>query len=191
MKRTMMGLCMAAAFGFVASLGAQSATSSQSTTSDKDVTVTGCLERGANGNYMLANAQKENGMSGTSTGTTGTTGSATTGSTSATGSSAMNARSGGETWTLEGSSTDLDKHVGHKIEVTGKEVSSSMGSATGTSSTTGTTGTTATGTSGTTSRTSNAQKLDVKSVKMISTNPKGVADGKLVNIPTPALVSTG
>jgi hypothetical protein len=166
MKRTMMGLCVAAAFGFVASLGAQSATST--TSSEKDVTVTGCLERGASGTFMLANAHKDSGMTGTSTGTTGTSGSAaTTGS--ATGSSAMSARSGGETWTLEGSSSDLDKHVGHKIEVTGKELPSSSTSSTG-AATTGTTGTTATGTAGASHSAMSAQKLDVKSVKMVSTS---------------------
>lgn len=169
MKRTMMGLCVAAAFGLVASLGAQTP-SSQTTSSDKDVTVTGCLERGANGTYMLANAQKESSMPGssTTTGTTGTTGSATGATTSS--ASGMSARSGTETWTLEGSSSDLEKHVGHKISVTGKELASSYGSAAGTSSTTGTTGTTATGTTGTSSSSTNAQKLDVKSVKMISSS---------------------
>ena len=203
MKRTMTGLCIAAAFGFVASLGAQSSTTTTASgQNSNDMTITGCLERGANGNYVLANAQTDNSMdrSGgssatgtTTTGTTGTTGtSGTTSGTTATGSAAgttadhMNAMN---SWTLEGGQ-DLDKHVGHKVQVTGREASSSSmnhsGSATGTTSsgTTGTTsGTTATGTtSGTTGTTgsgsayssghgtASGRTLDVKSVKMISSS---------------------
>jgi hypothetical protein len=92
------------------------------------------------------------------------------------------------TWTLEGGS-DLDKHVGHKIQVTGREVesskkqydtSSTTGTTSGTTATGTTAGTTATGTTGTTgttgsqmsthSESASGQKLDVKSVKMISSS---------------------
>jgi hypothetical protein len=192
-------LCVAAAFGFVATLGAQSSTSTttaqtpSTTSSDREVTLTGCLERGTSGNYILADARQDTGMSrsGATTGTTATGTSGTTaGTTSATGTSTgttagnMNAAAAGSTWTLEGSK-DLDKHVGHKIQVTGREVAgssrneASAGSATTTTAgatTTAGTSTTAgaTGTSGTEqhqhmSETS-GHTLDVKSVTMISSS---------------------
>jgi hypothetical protein len=192
MKRIATGLCVAAAFSFAASLGAQtSTTSSTSSSMSKDkkeeVTVTGCLQRGADGNYMLTNAMLEeptHGGTSTTTGTTGTTSGATT-----SGSTMSHGTTAASTWVLEGGS-DLDKHVGHKIQVTGREVASSKkdyersSTAGTTSGATGTTsGTTATGTTGTTgttettgsqmsthSESTSGQKLDVKSVKMISSS---------------------
>jgi hypothetical protein len=180
MKRLMTGFGVAAAFGLAATLSAQ--TPASSSASDKEVTITGCLERGANGNYTLANAKIDDSASATST-TTGTTG--TTSGAAGTTAGAMSTTAG-TSWTLEGGS-DLDKHVGHKIQVTGKEVSASKeddhaaATTTATGTATGTSGTTtATGTTGTTggSEVSAEQKhaagdhagrkLDVKSVKMIS-----------------------
>ena len=191
MNRIASGLCIAAAFSFAASLGAQTSTSSASSTSmgsDKEVTITGCLQRGADGNYMLTNAMMDDAMHGGGTSTTGTTGSTTSGTTAGTttSGSAMGRSAGtaASTWTLEGGS-DLDKHVGHKIQVTGRQLESSKkdydtSSAAGTSTGTSATGTTATGTTGTTGTTSSqmsrssesasGQKLDVKSVKMISSS---------------------
>lgn len=183
MKRTMTGLCVAAAFGFVASLGAQTSTATSqpptSASDSKDITVTGCLERGANGNYVLANAHIDQSMD-RSTGTTGTTGTSTTATgTSATSSSASSMSAAG--WKLEGG-TDLDKHVGHKVSVTGRDVSSSdrdlASASTSAGTTAGTTGTTATtSTTGTTGQAASQRqasdtghKLDVKSVKMIAAN---------------------
>lgn len=183
MKRLMTGLGVAAAFGLVASLSAQTPTTSASqTSSDREVTITGCLERGANGSYTLTNARADNSMAGSATTTTGTSGTTATGTTSATTSGtagttagAMNATAG-STWALEGGS-DLDKHVGHKIQVTGKEVpAKDKDEASATTTATGAT-TTATGTTGTTgeaaaqrhSTSDHASRtLDVKSVKMIS-----------------------
>ena len=87
----------------------------------------------------------------------------------------MNATAG-SSWTLEGGS-DLDKHVGHKIQVTGKEVSSSKDEASrdddriGTTTATGTTGTTGSAAAQRHSTSDHAsRKLDVKSVKMISSS---------------------
>jgi hypothetical protein len=191
MTRTAVGLCAAAAIGLVASVGAQSGTSqTPATTTSKDareITVTGCLQRGADGNFTLTNAKMDNmERSGSSTAsTTGPTGSTATSSTA--GGSAMTA---GSTWTLEGG-TDLDKHVGHQIQVTGHSIRADRkddDDAAATSTTTGTTGTsgtTATGTTGTTGTTGEAtatpsaqktdrgthtRKLDVTSVKMISSS---------------------
>ncbi len=189
MKRLMTGFGVAAAFGLVASLSAQTPTTPASQTSnDHEVTITGCLERGANGSYTLMNAKADNSASGSATTTTGTSGTTATGTTSATGTTtsgtagttagAMNATAG-SSWTLEGGS-DLDKHVGHKIQVTGKEVASKdKDEASATTTATGAT-TTATGTTGTTGSAAAEQRhstsdhatrtLDVKSVKMISSS---------------------
>ncbi len=184
MNRTAAGLCIAAAFSFAASLGAQSTTSSatSSMSPDKDVVVTGCLQRGADGNYMLTNAMmdtSEHAGTSTTTGTTGTSGTSTTSGTTASGSAMGSSASGAaSTWMLEGGS-DLDKHVGHKIQVTGREGDSPKDDHSTTASGTTSTGTTTTGTTGTSGsemssqRTESAHhgpKLDVKSVKMISSS---------------------
>jgi len=197
MNRIASGICLAAAFSFAASLGAQTSTSSATTSGmsgDKEVTITGCLQRGADGNYMLTNAMMDDAMHGSTstTGTTGTTGGTTAGATTS-GSTSMSRSAGtaASSWTLEGGS-DLDKHVGHKIQVTGRQLDSSKkdydtaaaGTTSGTSATGSTAGTTAgataTGTTGTTGTTAgqmsnrtesaSGQKLDVKSVKMISSS---------------------
>lgn len=196
MTRTAWGLCVAAAFGFAVSAGAQSSTTDMNRSMSKsgnEITVTGCLEKGANGNYILTNAEESTSpsssasASGTTSGTTatGTTATGTTtGTSGAYGSSASKSMEHASTWTLEGGK-DLDRHVGHKIQVTGKEVASSSSSSYGStnpSSTSGTTtgssttGSTATGTTGTTAAGSasesstSAHRLDVTSVKMVSTS---------------------
>ena len=183
MNRLMTGFGVAAAFGLAATLSAQTTTTSSAATqhaSDHEMTITGCLERGAGGNYVLEHARMDDDKSRsgaypttgatTTAGTTGTT--AATGTTTAsegTTAGAMNAT--GSTWTLEGD-RDLDKHVGHRVQVTGKEVSSSAKddhTATTTSSTTGTTGSTAVTGEQRHSMSEHANRtLDVKSVKMIS-----------------------
>jgi len=197
MKRVTTGFCVAAAFGCIATLGAQTSTTPSTTAqrapmTDKahDVTVTGCLSKGADGNYTLTNAKIDNpagSSTSTTTGTTGTTPTPTTtpGTTTATGTTAANAAA--MSWALTGG-TDLDKHVGHKIQVTGRtgwesamdhsrmpDSTAAAGTTAGTA-----TGTAAgsTGTSGTTTTASveemrkgmnaNQPKVDVQSVKMIA-----------------------
>jgi len=178
-------LSVAAAIGFAATLSAQT---TSTTTQQRDrmsgdkheVTITGCLSKGGDGDYMLTNASEDKTTgtttSGTTTGTTGTT-------------AATESKSGAHamTWKLEGGS-DLDRHVGHKIQVTGRtDWKDSMDRKPGVEpepanppSTTGTTGsgtTTGTSTSGiesqrrpATTTDSNHPKLDVTSVKMISSS---------------------
>ena len=194
MTRSATGFCIAAAFGFAVTLAAQTPPTSQTygKSSDKDkgheVTVTGCLSKGADGNFMLNNARAESKAS-TTTGTSGTT---TTTTPPASGSSSSMANA--MTWRLEGG-TDLDKHVGHKIEVTGRtDYTGAMDHSRNPGDTTAAAGTTAeptnpnpnptttagtTGTSGTTadeqrypkgSRDMNQPKLEVTSIKMISTS---------------------
>src|SRR5438874_9494388 len=126
MKRTATALCFAAAFGF-ATLGAQTTTTPQRTTNEKsthDVTITGCLAKDASGSFVLNNAHVDTDMSSSTTGagattTAGTTGATTTGSPTSTNPSGSNmSNTPAMTWMLMGG--DLDKHVGHKVQVTGK-----------------------------------------------------------------------
>jgi hypothetical protein len=197
MTRTATGLCVAAAMACAVSLGAQTSTTTaqrSSSTTDKmhDVTVTGCLARDAGGaGFMLNDARMDTSAS-SSTTTTGSATTTTAGATTTTaGSSTTTApRSGmanapAMSWMLTGGS-DLDKHVGHKIQVTGKTSWDSSMSPTSTASAAGV-GTTAaqpdptTTTAGTTGTLSEQRKgdreahgaqprLDVQSIKMISTS---------------------
>jgi len=85
-------LSFAAAIGFAATLTAQSTTSTTTQQRDRmngdkhEVTITGCLSKGADGNYMMTNASEDKAGStttasgATTTGTTGTTGTTASGS---------------------------------------------------------------------------------------------------------------
>jgi hypothetical protein len=120
MTRLATGLCVAAALS--CALNAQTPSTStsagQRTSADnaREVTITGCLSKGADGKYILTNAKLDN-PAGATAGTSGSTTPtpATTPGTS-TGAAASNMAT---SWALSGG-TDLDKHVGHKIQVTGK-----------------------------------------------------------------------
>jgi hypothetical protein len=181
MKRTVTGFCVAAAFGCIATLGAQ--TPPTSTTAGqrapmadkaKDVTITGCLAKTPDGKFTLTNAKLDNPTSSSSAGSTSTTTAGTTGTTA----NATQTAASAATWMLAG--TDLDKHVGHKIQVTGRTAWDAAMDHSRTPDPTSTTGTTAggVGTSGTTTTaTTEDQKkdghgdqprLDVQSVKMIA-----------------------
>ena len=193
MKRTATGLGVAAAIACAVTLGAQTSTTTTSqrtsTTTDKshDVTVTGCLARDTNGSgFILNNAKMDNAASSTTT-TSGTTTAGTTGATTTSGTNASASMSNGPAmnWTLSGGS-DLDKHVGHKIQVTGKttfdpamshtSASSPAGAGTTASSAPTTTTGAATGTSGSREESHSGDshgmqpRLDVESIKMVSTS---------------------
>jgi hypothetical protein len=179
-----------------------STTEQRSAMSDKagDITITGCLAKSPDGRYTLKNARMDNGAtdqsSTTTAGTTSTTagtGSSTTagtaagttagtsGSTTAGTTTPSMAGSMSPEWVLAGGS-DLDKHVGHKIQVTGRSASDSsmdhdrasgaVPPATGTTAgTAGSTAGTTASTAGTTgSRADQQPRLDVQSVKMISSS---------------------
>src|SRR5262245_60048571 len=144
MKRQI-GLATATAALFAASLVAAQTPptttgGTQSRMSADSVTVTGCLQPGSNASsststtasssmnaaYILTNATKD------AKGTTGTTGTTATNPPSSA-SAAM-------TYSLVGSDSDLKKHVGHKVEVTGKIDTSSANrpaATTGTATATG------------------------------------------------------
>ena len=204
MKRTVTALCFAAAFS-IATLGAQTTTTTpgQRSTNDKaahDATITGCLAKDASGSFTLTSAHVDNAMASATTGagattTAGTTGATTTGSPSNPSATSMS-NAPAMTWMLMGGS-DLDKHVGHKIQVTGKttwDASMSHGSTSSTASAAGvgttaarpdptTTTAGAAGTTGTTgaleeqrdkdrdrSKSTEHPHLEVQSVKMISSS---------------------
>jgi hypothetical protein len=179
MNRTA-GLCFAAALGLTTALGAQTTTTTPaqpgSTSADKanhDVTITGCLSKSANGGYMLTNARMETGSSstataaGSSTTTAGGAGATTTAG--ATGTTGESSAMPGTTWMLSGGS-DLEKHLGHKIQVTGKTEWTGAAMEHGRSSTTSASGVGTTATTGTTAAGSSSDqpRLDVKSIKMVS-----------------------
>jgi len=179
MTRIGTGLCVATALGCMVSLGAQTqpppptSTDQRSAMSDKarDISVTGCLAKGADGRYTLSNAKMDSPSSSstasTAAGTSTTAGTTGTTSTPA-GTTASAAGNAGASLVLMGSSdSDLEKHVGHKIQVTGKSAWDGMdrGRMSGTAGTTGST--TATPTAGATA-TADQPRLDVQSVKMIA-----------------------
>ena len=186
MTRLATGLCVAAVLS--CALNAQtpstSATAGQRTSADsaREVTITGCLSKGADGKFVLNNAKLDN-PTGATAGTSGSTtpAPATTPGTppSATAGAANTATS----WALSGG-TDLDKHVGHKIQVTGKTAMDSTMDhrtpdttaaaagtpAAGSATPTGTSGSTATAAAEEQRNKSNANqpRLEVQSVKMIA-----------------------
>lgn len=201
MTRVASGFCVAALLSSVVSLGAQTPTTSTASTqrasadTPRELTITGCLSKSADGRYILTNAKLDNpasataGTSGTSTTTTSpnpatTTGApATAGTSTTTAGAASAATNVASSWALSGG-TDLDKHVGHRIQVVGK---AAMDTAMDRSRTPDTTtaaapGTPATGAVGTTGSTAtaateeqrnrdmnaNQPRLDVQSVKMIA-----------------------
>jgi len=185
MKRTVTGFCVAAAFGCIATLGAQ--TPPTSTTAGqrapmadkaKDVTITGCLAKSPDGKFTLTNAKIDDPTSSTSPGSPSTT-TAGTPPAGTTANTTQNPASTATAWMLAGG-TDLDKHVGHKIQVTGRTAwDAAMDRSRTPNPTSTTTGTTAgtVGTSGaTTTATTEERKdgrtdqprLDVQSVKMIA-----------------------
>jgi hypothetical protein len=192
MKRTAIGFCVAAALSCVATLGAQIPSTSTSadqrtptTDKAKEISVTGCLSKGADGKYVLTSAKIDSPADATA-GTSGTTTPpATAGTTPSTPSATANAAS---TWALSGGS-DLDKHVGHKVQITGKATMDSRmpdptaaaaGSAATGSAATGAVAAGTVGTSGSTAtaaaeeqrnkdtRSASQPQLDVQSVKMIA-----------------------
>lgn len=149
------GLSIAAAFGLAATLGAQAPTSTASRpmTSDKDhdVTITGCLSKGAM-DFTLTNARLDTEKSATTTGSTSSTATAT-------GTTGSSVPAGPPTWKLKGDN-DLEKHIGHKITVTGKTAWDASHSASSTSTTAAA--------SPSSTMSGSEPTLDVKSIKMVA-----------------------
>jgi hypothetical protein len=191
MKRTLTGLCVAAAFGLVATLGAQSSTtgSTDQRSNDQrsnsyradarnDITLTGCLSKDARGNYMLSNATMGPASSSTAGSTTAAPGATTTAP-----GEARETRPGATAanWHLMGTAAELDRHIGHKITVTGSEGAAASSSArAGNTSTSNPSSSnppstepssrTETGTSGVSGSARAERDLNVKSVTMVSSS---------------------
>jgi hypothetical protein len=160
MTRTATGLGIAAALGFAVSLAAQTTTTPDQHTmrgdKGRDITVTGCLARGSDGTFVLDNAHMDDK-------TTTTTATGTTGTTAAEPSSRASTTTAGAAmkWTLEGGK-DLERHIGHEIQVTGRSDWNEHSSASSSTSTS----------TATTTAMSDKAKLDVSSIKMIASSCK-------------------
>jgi len=174
--RTISGLCAAGVISCAISLAAQappSATTTQRTTpsdaAQHDITVTGCVAKSADGKFTLTNVVVEPMASTTASGATtaGTTGTATPPATSPT-TVGTTIASAPTLWMLSGG-TDLDKHVGHKIQVMGRTAwdASMAGKPMSGTGTTGTTGATA-GAATTANTTSSGPSVDVRTIKMLT-----------------------
>jgi hypothetical protein len=181
MHRVAIGLCLATALGV--SLAAQAgnppagqqppSTTAQPATppatppaqppssaaaSAGEMTLTGCLQKGAEGNFTLTNVQADaKSGSGGGAAPTGTAGATTPGAASSAAPAGATS-----TWSLKGGS-DLANHVGHRIAVTGKAAAASAASGSTPGATTAPPATTTAGSSSSSMRT-----LEVASVKMIA-----------------------
>ena len=189
MTRTVWGMCIAGAFAFAVSVGAQSTTTDQRSRMSESaaghaVTVTGCLTKSADGSFMLTNARMDNAMgdhsetttAGAATTTAGTAATSTTAGTTGTTPAPANtaesvAASKAMSWVLKGGN-DLDKHVGHKIQVSGRTSYDATASSPSPKGTAGTATTTA-GAETTTGESKSAAgepSLDVQSIKMVASS---------------------
>jgi hypothetical protein len=188
MKRAALGLCVATAFA--ASVAAQSQTQTPSTTPQSanptqttaagaagDITITGCLQKGADGNFTLSNVQQDASATGTSGSTAATPGATSTPGAASTPGATAGAGAGAgaaaaSTWALKGG--DLAAHVGHRIAVTGKRAMASSSAAGATSTSGAAAGATADPSASrpaaTSGSASNMRTLEVSSVKMVSAN---------------------
>lgn len=179
MHRVAIGLCLATALGV--SLAAQAgnppagqqppATTQPATppatppaqppssaaSSPGEMTLTGCLQKGAEGNFTLTNVQADAKSGSGAAAPTGTAGATTPGAASSAAPAGATS-----TWSLKGG-TDLANHVGHRIAVTGKAAAASAASGSTPGATTAPPATTTAGSSSSSMRT-----LEVASVKMIA-----------------------
>jgi hypothetical protein len=177
MHRMTAGLGAAAVLVMSAALGAQStattASPSQRSPSDQhEANVTGCLAKSPDGRFTLTNARVEPADStstSTTAGTTGTTSTTTAGTSGTTtpkpttttepaGSGTRRESSG--TWWLSGGS-DLEKHLGQRVQVTGRTLRDGSSAAAATSTTPSPSTTTAD---------TKGPELEVQSIKMIASS---------------------
>jgi hypothetical protein len=98
----------------------QSGTADRNADRNAQTTLTGCLEKNKSGGFWLTKAMPASGSASAAVGTSGTAREAGTASAAGTSASAK-----GMVYNLEEidgqvGNLDLDKHVGHKIEVTGR-----------------------------------------------------------------------
>jgi hypothetical protein len=174
MHRLSAGLGAAAVLAMSAAIGAQSTTTATTTTqsqssSDRhEVNVTGCLAKGADGRFTLTNARVEPvaASSSTTAGTSGSTASTAAGTAGTTSTTATEPAGSGTrrddagTWWLSGGS-DLETHVGHRVQVTGRTSGDRSSGAAATSTTPS---------SSTTTADTKGPELEVQSIRMIASS---------------------
>lgn len=115
MHRQLIAFCAAAATALAIPAFAQ--TERAPVSSDKDITLTGCVQKNKSGGYWLTNAkigESSRAAASTSTTTAGTSGSAATTTVDNDMRSAMN----NHMWNL-GHQKDVEKYVNQTVEVTG------------------------------------------------------------------------
>src|SRR4051812_24504490 len=106
MHRTLIAICTASLLSTAAPLLAQS----HAQYDDKDMTISGCLERNKSGGFWLTNGDIES--AGSKARVAGTTGSKSA-------DKDMRRAMGAGLWNLE-NGKDLDRYVNQRIEVTGR-----------------------------------------------------------------------
>jgi hypothetical protein len=163
MHRTFIAACAASLISVGMPVLAQSTptTTGQSSTttaqrSDKDMTITGCLEKNKSGGFWLT--ESESGSASSTTTTAGTSGSAATttgGAATTTGDKDTRRAMANHLWNLE-NGHDLDKYVNQKIQVTGRAKKDTSGDEL----------------KGTTGHEAQARDFDVKSVTVIASSCK-------------------
>ncbi len=130
----MASLCMFAATA-AAQSSARPPSSTSSDASDGKLALVGCVERAADGQFALTFAHA---VPPPAAGTTGGLGADSTASTTSSGTGGQAAEKGAlpERWALKGG-TNLEAHVGHKVQVTGRgDTAESMRSPAATAGTT-------------------------------------------------------
>lgn len=157
MHRTFIAACAASLISVGMPVLAQSTTTTagqSGTRSDKETTITGCLEKNKSGGFWLTEAESGSGSSSTTTaGTSGSAATTTGGSATTTGDKDMHRAMANHLWNLE-NGHDLDKYVNQKIEVTGRAKKDTSGDEL----------------KGTTGHEMQARDFDVKSVKVIASS---------------------
>jgi hypothetical protein len=166
-RGTRAGAMVAALIGIGAAVNAQTTeTASQpSPDASREVTVTGCLVRSADGRFaLMTTAQAEPMARNVPTGTSGRSAS----STEPAGSGTTRSAAGMIAWPLSASSgnTDLEKHVGHRLQVTGKTAAEGSDQPEPPSSATAPT-TTA---DATTTTDTKGPELEVQSIKLVASS---------------------
>jgi len=164
------------------------ASTNGSTASGTTTGTTGSMSTNSGSRYVLANAMVGAGggssaMSGsgsTGSGSSGSSASGTAGTAGSTGTSgsmsSMSMHGASATYALDGSNTDLQKHVNHKVEITGvikpasgtATMSGTTGSASASGGTTGSAGTAAGGGMANSTAQTGNQRLEVQAIRMIA-----------------------
>jgi hypothetical protein len=116
MHRQLIAFCAAAATALAIPAFAQ--TERAPVSSDKDVTLTGCVQKNKSGGYWLTNATMGDEHASASSSTSTTTATGTSGSATTTADNDIRTATNNHMWNL-GTQKDVEKYVNQKIQVTG------------------------------------------------------------------------